>query len=100
MSEELLAPVSASPALAWLQAFPASAHGKVHSFFRYAVTTGAATPEAVLRVVARVTARTLDWATTTATRMVCNQLLIALRADRAGALAFARLVLQEERGKP
>jgi hypothetical protein len=93
MSEELLAPVSASPALAWFQAFPASAHGKVRSCFTYAITVGATHPEAVVWKVTSAVGRTLDGSSDPAIRQLCNTLLTALRCQRAGALAYARLVL-------
>jgi hypothetical protein len=85
-----------SPAAAqWLATFPETTHASVRSWFAYAISSGAQSPEAIIMVVERLVGKKLDWATTTETRVLCHTTLQACRCNRAAALAYAAKVLQE-----
>jgi hypothetical protein len=82
-----------SPAERWIARFPEATRPTIASWFAYAVTTGARTPEACLVVVTRVVGARRDWATTAATKQLCDNTLTALRCGREGALAYAASLL-------
>jgi hypothetical protein len=77
----------------WMARFPEATRPTIASWFAYAVTTGAKTPDVCLAVVTRVVGARRDWATTAATKQLCDNTLTALRCDREGALAYAASVL-------
>jgi hypothetical protein len=79
----------------WLQGFPETTHATLRSWFAYAITSGARTPEAILMVVMRLVGHKLDWATTPETRQLCHNTLQACVCNRPGALAYAGQVMQE-----
>jgi hypothetical protein len=78
----------------WLATFPEATHATVRSWFAYAITNGARTPDAILMVVVRLVGHKLDWAVIPETRQLCHNALQALVCDRGGALAYAAQVLK------
>ena len=77
---------------AWLERVPASRRGPIANWFHYAVRSGARTPVQVLAAVCQTCARRRagsDHPDATLT-------LAALHVDQAGALAYARWVIDYE----
>lgn len=85
-----------TPADRWLQTFPEATHPTIAAWFRHVVSRGVTAPEVVLSQVTVLVGQALDWAATPARRQLCENVLQALRCDRAGALAYASAVLAEE----
>jgi hypothetical protein len=84
------------PAQRWLHTFPPQTHTTIEAWFRHVVSRGVTTPETILVQVTTLIGQALDWAATPERRQLCENVLQALRCDRAGALAHAQRLIDEQ----
>ena len=69
----------------------------VANWFHYAVRNGASTPQAVCSAVWQTVQRRAEWSATPESRGFLLHCHEVLRSDQAGALAYARHVIEYER---
>ena len=82
---------------AWLEHVPATRRSGVANWFHYAVRAGYTTSAAVLSQVQQTVQHRLQWASAHTDVTHLHAVLEALQTDRAGAVTYARAVIDYER---